>query len=137
MTSTTDIQLKDIKLFIGSWNVGNAPPENIHYFLPGAESDKWNYYDLIVVGLQESTYPLASEENEPFVVKKLTTEKSMAGKVFANVANKVEPCIPHLINVIMTTIGQEYELVSCNISNMTLCNFKLSLTYIGVISLAV
>lgn len=37
-----------IRIWVGSWNVGNSPPGNLALWLPSVGAD----YDLVVVGAQ-------------------------------------------------------------------------------------
>lgn len=43
-----------LQVFIMSWNMGNAPETGLQYVL--SEKNANNAYDIIVLGLQESTY---------------------------------------------------------------------------------
>lgn len=45
--------------FVKAWNMGNAAAKGIEYLLPSSDQD----FDLIVLGLQESTYKLSAEED--------------------------------------------------------------------------
>ena len=43
-----------LQVFIMSWNMGNAPESGLQYVF--SEKNANNAYDIIVLGLQESTY---------------------------------------------------------------------------------
>ena len=63
------------KVFCGTWNMGNAQGEDMHFFLPEKSQD----YDIIAIGLQESTYTVGEEgkdghENSEGCVKHLSIE---------------------------------------------------------------
>lgn len=43
-----------LQVFIMSWNMGNAEPEGLQYVF--TEKNATNQFDILVLGLQESTY---------------------------------------------------------------------------------
>ena len=51
-----------LKVWIGTWNMGNAEPklEELKQWLPRSETDE-AMYDLVVLGVQESTFTPTAE----------------------------------------------------------------------------
>ena len=51
-----------LKVWVGTWNMGNAEPklEELKQWLPSSETDE-AMYDLVVLGVQESTFTPTSE----------------------------------------------------------------------------
>lgn len=70
-----------IKLFVASWNVGNEKPERLENLLPVGGGG----FDLIVFGMQESTYNLDSED-----------------------------CIQDLKVTIINIVGENYKIINHN-----------------------
>jgi hypothetical protein len=105
---------RQINLFVASWNVGNEAPENVDKLLPGKTSPEANYYDLIVLGFQESTYYYSGDDSDVSAGRDLRNEqrkeKSMTG-LAKFVESAVDPCIKHMYNIILSTLGPQYEVV--------------------------
>ena len=76
-----------LKVFITTWNMGNAEAENLQGlfagYILGTDGQVKTEYDLIVIGLQESTY-----------TSKNTTD-----------------CLTHLQNEFLRLLGSEYDKV--------------------------
>lgn len=71
-----------LQVFIMSWNMGNAEPEGLQYVF--SEKNATNQYDILVLGLQESTYAYNNGD-----------------------------CITHLGGVIESIVGANYFKVRC------------------------
>jgi hypothetical protein len=62
MTTVMDIiekessSLDEVKVFVTSWNMGNAEPEGFAHILK--EKNAFNEFDIFAIGLQESTFPV-------------------------------------------------------------------------------
>jgi hypothetical protein len=74
--------MSSLKLFVASWNVGNAKPDGIEQLLPVGGGG----YDLIVLGMQESTYTAELDKD----------------------------CIHELRDMITSTVGTEYGIIKHN-----------------------
>lgn len=103
---------RSLNLLICSWNVGNAPPENIHHLLVGSQYEERGRHDLIVIGLQESTYQTVSEINESFSSNSAAPPNLPPSNRLNNNYAFSEPCILHMTNLIMGALGPEYDIVS-------------------------
>jgi hypothetical protein len=91
---------KNLRLMIVTWNMGNAKAEGLENILPATGSG----YDLIVLGLQESTYTVkAKDEN-----------KEKAGNSKRKI--KVEPCVSILMDQIEAVLGPEFGLVTSSVN---------------------
>lgn len=122
MTDDQTSSGRQIHLFLSSWNVGNEAPENMDKLLPGVNSSEAYYYDLIVLGFQESTYNYTGDDGDKVAGKdvvssgsELKKDKHITG-LAKFVKHAVEPCIKHMQNLIMTTLdptGEHYEVVCC------------------------
>ena len=67
---------RSVKIFCGTWNMGNAKGELVDSFLPAKGGD----YDIIVVGLQESTYTVeyaADDDAKRSISEKMAYEQSI------------------------------------------------------------
>ena len=67
---------RSVKIFCGTWNMGNAKGELVDSFLPAKGGD----YDIIVVGLQESTYTVeyaADDDVRRSISEKMAYEQSI------------------------------------------------------------
>lgn len=78
---------RQAKIFCGTWNMGNAKGENMKNFIPENGQD----YDIIAVGLQESTYKIGDESKEG--------------------SSTSEGCIKHLSQELETILGKSYFIV--------------------------
>jgi hypothetical protein len=83
-----------MKVFVGSWNVGNKRPEGLANFLPSADAD----YDIIAIGLQESTYAHVEEDHS-----------QNAAHVAANIV--LDACIHHFKQELSNVLGSDYYIV--------------------------
>lgn len=120
MTDDQPTNGREIHLFLSTWNVGNEAPENMDKLLPGFNSTEAFFYDLIVLGFQESTYPYSGDDGDKSTGKgaisglsELKKEKHVTG-LAKFVKHSVEPCIKHMQNLIMSTLdptGEHYEMV--------------------------
>eukprot|EP01038_Epipyxis_sp_PR26KG_P007396 gene7396-10080_t len=75
--------IENLKLFVATWNMGNAEPEGFQALLFEREEK----FDMYVIGLQESTYSISN--------------KNASG----------DACIPHLINHLKTIMGSNYHML--------------------------
>ena len=71
-----------IKVFCGTWNMGNAKGESIQNFVPPSGKD----FDIIAIGLQESTYSVGDDVKD----------------------TASEGCIKHLGNEFATILGKDF-----------------------------
>lgn len=97
---------RDVRLLTVSWNVGNAEtnPQQYHHMIPSNGEG----YDLIVVGLQESTYVIGADPNlEP-------TAPSDSHKV-ENDDPTLLACIIQFKQLLIEHIGKEFYLVAHNV----------------------
>ena len=96
--STTEMQtsIENLKLFVATWNMGNAEPEGFQALLFEREEK----FDMYVIGLQESTYSIAN--------------KNASG----------DACIPHLINHLKTIMGSNYHMV--RYINYCFCQYRVN-----------
>jgi hypothetical protein len=78
---------RNLKVFVGTWNMGNKRGEGMDDFLPTADGD----FDIIAIGLQESTYSVGD-----------TKDASQA--VF-------DACIAHLSQEFTSILGPQYYIV--------------------------
>lgn len=76
-----------VKVFCGTWNMGNAKGEGIQHFVPPNGKD----YDVIAIGLQESTYSVGDEVKDG--------------------NSSSEGCIKHLGNELATILGKDFFVV--------------------------
>jgi hypothetical protein len=94
-----DVEIKleshrNVRLMVVTWNMGNAKAEGLENMLPASGAG----YDLIVLGLQESTYTVKGKEEK---------DKSGAPKR----KGKVDPCVAQLMDQIEIVLGPEFVLV--------------------------
>jgi hypothetical protein len=78
---------RQAKIFCGTWNMGNAQGENMKHFIP----EDGNDYDIIAIGLQESTYKIGDESKEG--------------------SSTSEGCIKHLSQELETILGKNFFIV--------------------------
>ena len=72
-SSTAEVGSK-LKVWVGTWNMGNTEPklDELKQWLPNSDTDKAKY-DLVVLGVQESTF-VSSAEGRISVNKKIRRE---------------------------------------------------------------
>jgi hypothetical protein len=78
---------RQAKIFCGTWNMGNAQGENMKHFIPEDGKD----YDIIAIGLQESTYKIGDESKEG--------------------SSTSEGCIKHLSQELEMILGKNFFIV--------------------------
>lgn len=71
--------IHNLKIFVGTWNMGNAPPPNGG---PDVWLQKKMDYDLYVIGLQECDYPDAKDNNTSVESHLLRWFSSYLGKQY-------------------------------------------------------
>jgi hypothetical protein len=70
-----------LKVFIASWNMGNAEQEGINFIF--SEKEALEKYDVFAIGLQESTYILESNKTaDPIAHLKAQLEKIFENKFY-------------------------------------------------------
>lgn len=66
---------RKLKLAAISWNMGNESADRLDLLLDGSDA-----YDLIVIGLQESTYTIPAQESQNSVDEKSSPPKKDRGR---------------------------------------------------------
>lgn len=85
---------KTVKLMVVTWNMGNAKAEGLDHVLPANGLG----YDLIVLGLQESTYAVKGDKE-----KSQSPSQKRKGKV--------DPCVAQLMDQIESILGADFVMV--------------------------
>ncbi len=96
---------RNVKLLTMTWNVGNAEtnPQQFKHLIP----ERGDGYDLIVLGMQESTYTIGADKNaEP------VAPAESAGQGGNTQKSVLLPCVEHLTKQICDHIGSEFYMVS-------------------------
>lgn len=107
--------LRKINLHMITWNAGNAEvnPKQFQYLLPNNCKDM----DLIVIGLQESTYTIGADPNiEPTapVNNNISDDNNTNNTNNDTLTNSLMPCIAHLKSLLTDYIGSEFTLIAHN-----------------------
>lgn len=89
-----------IRILTIQWNVGNARPNGFHDLIP----KNGDGFDLIVLGLQESTY---------YVPSAVVREESMEGdrESKKSMKDRFSPCYQDILDQIGEVIGKEFTLI--------------------------
>ena len=113
-----DIRLEshnNIRLLTASWNMGNAKAEGLEHLIPHEGGE----YDLIVLGLQESTYNMkekkdkGGEKDDKISNRKLASSSVDEGDRPASMRRKSkhEACVGQLLNQIELVLGHDFSQV--------------------------
>ena len=129
-----DIRLEshnNIRLLTASWNMGNAKAEGLEHLLPHEGGE----YDLIVLGLQESTYNIKEKKDKiggvggggdkEFSSKKMgsSSDSEIERPTSAKRKSKHEACVTQLLNQIEAVLGHEFSQVTIMIVEVVLLYF--------------
>jgi len=106
-TTTIESNLRNVRLLVATWNAGNAEPDpsQFKHMMP----DKGEGYDMIVIGLQESTYALgvSKTDEEPKAPAATTSEDSSNNSLLL-------PCVEHLSKQFCSHLGSNFYMVAHN-----------------------
>src|SRR5438105_3658885 len=106
---------RDLKLMTCSWNVGNAeanPHQLKHLFPHHGEG-----FDIIVIGLQESTYKIGGgfEDDEgPASPSSPAPEPASEAHKASGLDNLLQPCYAHLSDMLTQHAGPNFYLAALN-----------------------
>ena len=101
---------RPLKIFCGTWNMGNAKGENIDSFIPKNGLD----YDIIAIGVQESTYKTNIGPNTPKSQRKQgpASIKRVASKRFdtaiQDIGESFDPSIGLCIDQFAAVLGTDF-----------------------------
>jgi len=103
---------RNLEIFCGSWNMGNAMAEGLEEFVPS----KGGNYDLVVIGLQESTYKVDASVRRSSVEaadsQQSTSSKDATTHTFQESIEKAfDPSIAHLTGKICSILGPDFYMV--------------------------
>lgn len=109
MSSTSvESNMRNVRLLVATWNAGNAEPDpsQFKHIMP----DKGEGYDLIVIGLQESTYALGAsktDDDEPAAPAATSDDASANNSLLL-------PCVENLSKKFCNHLGSNFYMVAHN-----------------------
>jgi hypothetical protein len=112
--SGESLSIGNVKILCGSWNMGNAEPEGLDSLVPPGGGD----YDIIVLGLQESTYtrgantsgksPVAASHSSDMLS---SSKQKNIDAVLENIEEAFLPSIAHLGGELRNLLGPDFDLL--------------------------
>ena len=99
---------RNLEIFCGSWNMGNAMAEGLEEFIPA----KGVNYDLVVIGLQESTYKVDTSVKAADSQVAASSKDATTHTFQENMEKAFDPSIAHLTGRICAILGPDFYMVS-------------------------
>ena len=99
---------RNLEIFCGSWNMGNAMAEGLEAFVPS----KGGNYDLVAIGLQESTYKVDASVKAADSQQASSSKDATTHTFQENMEKAFDPSIAHLTGKICAILGSDFYMVN-------------------------
>ena len=98
---------KEIKLFCGTWNMGNAKAVGLEQFIPEGGGG----YDIIVIGLQESSYINKDHHQNTKNKMRLSGSTKSQKVTIDQVIFNIDASVSNIKAIFISFLGPKYYMV--------------------------